>query len=238
MSDTTHLFNHDLPETFWAWLAGFIDGDGSIGFAQSPNGGQPRCDVQIGQKGREILDSIVRDLGVGSVIFNRQLPDSDSIYYCLRLGSKAGRLVCERILPYLRDPGKKERATKAVAWKRLMPGEWSTSPEKHDLFLEAIKLYREGMSSAVIAERLGLKPKRVASWVARAGAVRKKCDVYRLRGLAMRGKQKTTKNSVKRAEALTRHAQGENGFSISKALGVSPTIVYYWIRVARESQDP
>ncbi len=90
------------PDTYWAWLAGFVDGDGSIG--TYVNNGYPTIRLSIAQKDRLVLEEIRQDLGVGSI--------SGTL---LVLGPAATREVLRRMMPYLRV--KRFRAQEALdAW--------------------------------------------------------------------------------------------------------------------------
>lgn len=165
------------PEEFWAWLAGFMDGDGSIGLYSTPKKPHPSPLLQFTQKGRVVLDMIVEKVGTGSVTSMNREKD----YWSLRFGSAASRKICARMLPYIRDPGKLDRAKKAVAWERRAIGECRNSPEQDPKFDLAIQRYAQGLSSAEVARELGLVQQTVIRWVARVGILRSKHEAALLR---------------------------------------------------------
>ena len=231
MSDAQPLRNN--PESFWSWFAGFIDGDGSIGFYQRAQG-QPVCSVQISQKNKDTLQQIVDACGTGSICVQRVF--KTTTYWQLHFGAAASREICAKVLPHLRDAGKRERAERASGWSRLAPGEIANSPEKRADFEGAVAAYEGGLSPAEVAARFGVSQESVRRWAERAGKKRSTSEAFRLRGLKMRGKTKRTKLAAARAEAIRMRASGMSGPAIAKQLGVSVQSVYYWVKVASKER--
>lgn len=112
-------WNH-IDSHFWAWLAGFIDGDGCIG---AHKGGKTSSGTQmyplritISQKDRTILDQIRDILGAGNISrHNRTLPVV-CVHYSLRFGPAISRTLCKFIQPHLRI--KQQQAIDAMQFRR------------------------------------------------------------------------------------------------------------------------
>ena len=87
----------ELSATDAAWLAGFIDADGSIGL-----GGRQgsrywlRPMVQVGQASKAVLEHIVDLVGEGSIGKN-----SKRTFYNLRYGPTVFRWLLPQLIPYL-----------------------------------------------------------------------------------------------------------------------------------------
>jgi hypothetical protein len=119
---------NDAPKVFWAWLAGFIDGDGCIGIYKQSGYMSPR--LTFTQKDRAILDHIISVLGTGSI---KQHTEKDAMVttfggdpvFQLSFGSGATRKICARVSPYLLDPKKRRRATEVNGLKLHKWGELS-----------------------------------------------------------------------------------------------------------------
>jgi len=80
----------ELPETFWAYFAGFIDGEGSITMCQ--NG--PR--LIVSNNHRDTLEWFKNSLGgFGSITTNGKCNN-------LNYGSNAIRAILPKVIPYLR----------------------------------------------------------------------------------------------------------------------------------------
>lgn len=222
------------PPTFWAWLAGFIDGDGSISSYQRKHG-QPVWMIQIAQKNKDILELIVDSIGVGSIHPQNQ---EGRVYWALSFGSRATRLLCEKIQEHLRDAGKKARAGEAILWRPLKSGEFVNSPEKNPAYEKAIALYATGIGPAEISRALLVPPGTIHNWIVRAGVQRPQEESWRLRGLSQRGKEKVTANSEARKRAIALRESGRTQASIASELGVHINTVRYWLKVASKRETP
>jgi len=223
--------NPDLPETFWAWLAGFVDGDGTIVFEHVKMTPNERVRLSIAQKDRRPLDWIRERIGTGSVLLSR----TNDVHH-LRFGSSASRRIIEKLQPYLQLPDKVERAARALAWKAIGRGERSNSPEKQGNFDEVCRLYRSGLSSSEIAELLQMEQKQVLRWASRVGITRTAKQMARLRSRAMRGKPKASKHAEARAKALELWGLGEIPADIARKVGLPSQYVHYWIRAAEKGR--
>lgn len=60
---------HEMSNTEWAYLAGFIDADGCISLTQSPRG-EFRLQIVVAQSNKSILDYWQSKTGIGSVLTN------------------------------------------------------------------------------------------------------------------------------------------------------------------------
>lgn len=105
-----------------AWLAGIIDGEGSVVFVpRESQAGYHLCRISLANTSEEILDDVQRILyELGCVSYRTAKPIG-------RLGKKpcwdvhAGRqeevpVVLRAILPYLRHEGKRDKAAQAIAY--------------------------------------------------------------------------------------------------------------------------
>lgn len=164
MAQPAHEFN-ELPDVFWAWLAGFVDGDGCIGLYGKPH---KRPLVTVVQKERYILDVIVAKLGVGSVCVKNGKQHGGP-YHGITWGSAASRTLCARLLPYLVTPMKRERAALCAAWKPIEKHNRKNATERNPGYLAAIEMYKAGASMPEIGARLGVSPTGVLKWLRRAG---------------------------------------------------------------------
>lgn len=162
---------NELPDTFWAWLAGFLDGDGCIGLYGN---GQRRLYplVSISQKLRPVLDYIVKSLGVGSVS-QREKRATGQVYYGITFGSAAAREICLRTLPFLVVPEKISAAKDCLAWKPLRRVERSNAMEANPKYAQAVSRYRSGLSLQAIGNELGVSSACVLKWLRRAGVKRR-----------------------------------------------------------------
>lgn len=86
-----------LPKTFWAWLAGFFDGEGCIASSISPS---PYIGLKIGQKDRRVLQYIKNNLKTGK-IYDCYNKTWDSTTYIYHVTGKDNLLrVYKQMLPY------------------------------------------------------------------------------------------------------------------------------------------
>lgn len=158
---------NEQPETFWAWLAGFIDGDGSFGvYANGPNV-YPK--LTIAQKDRAVLDYIVESVGLGSVAM-RGHGSTGKVMHALTYGSRASMEVAKRVLPYLIV--KKADAAAMLDFQHIPKYERKNAPERNPLYQRALEMYQQGMSASAIGETLGIKGPTVNFWVRRAELTR------------------------------------------------------------------
>lgn len=88
----------EQPETFWAYLAAFIDGEGSIAMCQ--NG--PR--LIISNTHLQSMEWIKESLGCGYLT-----PNGKGVKQCYNLtfGSNSIRAILPKVIPYLRQKRKR-----------------------------------------------------------------------------------------------------------------------------------
>ncbi len=147
----------ELPETFWAWLAGFIDGDGCIGCYSG------KARVTIAQKDLAPLQYILWMLGYGSIA---SIKGQD--LYAAAFGPAASRELCRRVLPYLRTK-KRQKAEKILGWQPIDIHDTARAPHKHPKYGQVVELYQSGIGSTEITRRLGITEATVLNWISHAG---------------------------------------------------------------------
>lgn len=168
----------EQPETFWAYLAGFVDGDGCIGLYE--NGGGTRRKYTYGkvvvmQKDPAILHWIVDQVGEGSVCKRGKSGFSSDMHY-ISWGSRASREICEKLLPYLVI--KKDKAMKVLEYKKKPRGDsFRNRPE----LPEVVRLYQTGISAKEVAETMKLNPLTVNDWLRKMGLTRSLSESQKLR---------------------------------------------------------
>jgi len=108
---------------FWIWLAGFIDGEGCIGFRNSGdkylNGNlRHALRVRIANTNKETLDYIKEEVGFGFIYKAWRQPRSSSHKqgYIYEVGNKQASIVLEKIMPNLKT--KRLQAELAVEYQR------------------------------------------------------------------------------------------------------------------------
>lgn len=166
----------NLPSTFWAWLAGFVDGDGCIGVYRMM--GYLNVRLTIAQKDPTMLYEIRDALGTGSVA-RRGKTKTKGVMHALVFGSAASREVIRQMLPYLR--GKKEDAKAALEWKHIPKYERKNSATKHPKYDEVMSRYRAGESAQALSQETGVKDATILYWVRTAGISRSFQEAQRLR---------------------------------------------------------
>jgi hypothetical protein len=168
------------PPEFWAYLAGIVDGEGTIGCysATDKNGySYSNWRLSIAQADRPFLSRLCREVGEGSVTKRGQTGGrTKRPMYQLSFGSRASRLVCERIEPYLRI--KRTRAKAAMRWQAKVRRDSATQSARA---LRAAKLYKQGRSVQQIAAVLGMKAPTVNYWLRKQGVTRSLKEAQQLR---------------------------------------------------------
>ena len=89
-----------IADTDWAWLAGFLDGDGCIR-ATEPRGENTYFHVRIGftQKDRLPLDRVVALVGSGNIRCKHG--GTSRHHHALVYGNRVSALILEKVHPYL-----------------------------------------------------------------------------------------------------------------------------------------
>lgn len=105
------------------WMAGFFDGEGTIGFGLSRkqwlgNSTVPNIWVSIGQKNREVLD-FVNSYFPGKIVMYGKMGFTKN-YFVWRLNSKTSRKFLKAIFPFLIV--KRNKAAIAIELCKLRPG--------------------------------------------------------------------------------------------------------------------
>ena len=123
----------DLPETFWAYLAAFIDGEGSVSMCQ--NG--PR--LIISNTDLSVLEWIKNSLGAGYIqVLQRKGRLSVKPCYNLTFGSNPIRTILPRVIPYMRI--KRRRAELLIEYlSAVVPRGGSGYNQNFDELRERVK---------------------------------------------------------------------------------------------------
>ena len=99
MKEKYHL---QLTEIEKAYLAGFIDGEGSIGIQQDSHARYGRICLRISNT-NEMIIRYIRDLiGFGAVVFIKRQKDKWQDAYSYQVASYQCKIVLEQLLPYLK----------------------------------------------------------------------------------------------------------------------------------------
>lgn len=120
-----------MSETERAWLAGVIDGEGSVGIYRSTDG--RRIEVQVGNTHLGFVSKIRDVVGCGSICLRHSKgtlhKGRKPLYQYTMKGSERGLKLLEQVLPYLII--KKEKAEAILHELRTHPfGRWvAATPE-------------------------------------------------------------------------------------------------------------
>ncbi len=109
-----------LSEVDKAYIAGIIDGEGSIMLSTLHRGAQPAPVVSVASTDRELLDWLKVTVGSGSIVSKpaRQATHSDS--YDWKVSHNAALELLEMVYPFLRIERKKYRAQLLVTEYKLL----------------------------------------------------------------------------------------------------------------------
>jgi hypothetical protein len=139
--------NPNIPDTFWAYFAGFIDGEGSIAMCQ--NG--PR--LIVSNTHEPTLDLIMSTIGHGYTGEHTAEPQLNKTKPCynLNFGINAMKSILPKVIPYLIQ--KKERAQDMQNFLDLhCRGQRSGSPEvrksRADARAQAANAFRQKWGTA------------------------------------------------------------------------------------------
>jgi len=109
-----------LKDTDAAWLAGYIDGDGTIGLYRKTRTGNRQAALCIDSADLELLNNVIRLVG-GSLVKKKKYAAHHRQSWTWRMyGSQNIRGVLAQVLPHLRCAFKKERA-------RMLVEEWTST---------------------------------------------------------------------------------------------------------------
>lgn len=91
-----------LPETFFAWLAGMIDGEGCVGLYKSKRG-TITCRLSIANTNLPSLICIADSIGSGYISAKNKDDPSEKVSYAYGLGDRRVlKAVLNKTLPYLK----------------------------------------------------------------------------------------------------------------------------------------
>lgn len=100
-----------MSEINKAWLAGLLDGEGTIVFYQSPSNHEVYR-ISIGNTFRKLIDKIFEVSGIGKITtYKSRNPKHNQVWYWNVCGENA-KLLLKQMLPYLIV--KKEKALKII----------------------------------------------------------------------------------------------------------------------------
>ena len=171
---------------FWAYVAGMVDSDGSIGIYDQLVAGRyyPTARLGINQKNREYLEKLREAIGFGAVCRRGTSGKNGDPMHYLIFGPAQSRRVCDEIIPYLRIKQDIARTVSAIVPKVPLNSVTAERPE----VIEALRLYDEGHSNSEVGKLLDVKPMTVAYWVRQNGKARSLEESQQLR----RAKEKRT----------------------------------------------
>lgn len=107
MLDSPALLSTPLPETTWAWVAGLIDGEGSIMLTNHPtprpNISRTRPIVSISNCDLRLMEALQERTGCGRIYKHRRQPKENQKRdaYTWRLTALEQREVLPHVLPWL-----------------------------------------------------------------------------------------------------------------------------------------
>lgn len=117
----------NLSETEKAWLAGVIDGEGSIGIYRSVDG--RRVQIQVANTHRGFIDRVRAVVGCGSICPREPRglhKGRKTVYHYTCKGSERGLKILAQVLPYLIV--KREKAEAIIQELRTHPfGRWAAA---------------------------------------------------------------------------------------------------------------
>jgi len=90
-------------EEFWAWLAGFFDGEGSLSFIQGMKDKRPRPQITITNTAIDILEHVTQTVGIGHLRKNPRYRKNHKPCQSFTLQSYGECIAfLKKIIPYLR----------------------------------------------------------------------------------------------------------------------------------------
>lgn len=147
-----------LSETFFAYLAGLIDGDGCFQFVKHKNLRNKRgytwdTLLSIGQGNREFLESLRREIGFGMInecgrrrTYGMMINQGHRCSYRLQFTSGYVRQLLPRILPFLRRKRKEALLLKealSLLGHKGMKHHYDTDERLEQIFKEVRSLHRQ-----------------------------------------------------------------------------------------------
>ncbi|RJQ10892.1 MAG: hypothetical protein C4551_01930 [Bacillota bacterium] len=151
------MFDTWTDDQFYAWLAGFFDGEGCI---HIPN--QPGIDVSISNTSQALIEAIRVRVGLGiieEITFSKENWRTKYSWRVRRYSEAESLLL--RIRPFLTI--KAAKADEALAYMRP---KLDKVIKRHQLYIEVGELIDSGVPRSEVAERFGMTRKMV-DWVYR-----------------------------------------------------------------------
>lgn len=129
-----------------AYLAGIIDGEGSISLIRINKNKLPAPMISIASADKELLDWVVQTTGTGKIIKKKNYkPDTHKESYSLNITYWRAIEILKEITPYLVIERKKKRALLIIQkYPSLTPRNGRYSPQ---LLLAKEEFYKEFMST-------------------------------------------------------------------------------------------
>ena len=148
--------NNFTDEQFYAWLAGFIDGEGCIYIAKTKNekvswGFSYTLRLEITQANKPVLEKIKNRIGFGSNVWNKSIlknrkPNTWSEVYALKFSSNQAYEIIKNIYPYLVI--KKKQASLAIEFQELVRGNYGRKKNRVVDYFERQVKYRDNLKLA------------------------------------------------------------------------------------------
>lgn len=122
-----------LSETEAAYIAGLIDGEGSISL--SPQSAGFRCPhLSVSSNDRELLDWLLEKTGVGTTIIKKRAVGTHATQYQWAVKNRRAIAVLEQIEPYLRIAKKRARTAHLIGgYEAVTPRNGYYTPEMRTL---------------------------------------------------------------------------------------------------------
>ncbi len=119
----------DLPLDVAAYLAGLIDGEGTVTLTRLHADENRRLVVSIANTDLQLLEFVLEQVGAGKITRKRTISDRHTPSYCYAVSSLQALALLRQIAPFLRTY-KRQRAELALAdYRELTPrnGKYSTA---------------------------------------------------------------------------------------------------------------
>ena len=132
-----------MRELDWAYLAGFIDADGTISIRKNYKSGKTYSpQVSISNCDKSVLEWFKHLIGSGTICTKKAKKETYREGYDLRWSYNTALLICERCLPYLKI--KQDRANILINdWKLCTPRNGKYTEEMWKRKLNLVKKIRK-----------------------------------------------------------------------------------------------
>lgn len=155
---------HRLTDAEAAYLAGLIDGEGTIALTRKHANENRQLAISISSTEREILEHVLACTGVGKLTNKRCASDHHQPSFAYAVYNRHALALLEQIYPYLRSY-KRERAKLILCdYVRLTPRNGRYTPALH---AEREAFERAVMGTKAFQDGEGTRERRPPSYIAR-----------------------------------------------------------------------